>query len=52
MLLCETVAQCLEWGDAKVAWIDFEEGDEIEVGSSVYAVRVFIPTVLVDKRPV
>ena len=34
MLLCETVAQCLEWSDAKVAWIDFEEGDEIEVGSS------------------
>ncbi len=33
MLLCETVAQCLEWGDAKIAWIDFEEGDEIDVGT-------------------
>jgi hypothetical protein len=48
MLLCETVAQCLEWGDAKVAWIDFEEGDEIEVGSRLLQMGVQ-PTVLVDK---
>jgi hypothetical protein len=48
MLLCETVAQCLEWGDAKVAWIDFEEGDEIEVGSRLLQMGVE-PKTLVDK---
>jgi hypothetical protein len=40
MLLCETVAQCLEWGRGTVAWIDFEEGDEIEVGSRLLQMGV------------
>lgn len=48
MLLCETVAQCLEWGDAKVAWIDFEEGDEIDVGTRLLQMGVQ-PSQLVDK---
>jgi hypothetical protein len=48
MLLCETVAQCLEWGDAKVAWIDFEEGDEIDVGVRLLQMGVD-PKQLVDQ---
>ena len=32
MLLAETVAQALEFGSS-VAWIDFEEGDEIDVAN-------------------
>ena len=48
MLLCETVATICRVGDAKVAWIDFEEGDEIEVGSRLLQMGVQ-PTVLVDK---
>jgi hypothetical protein len=48
MLLCETVAQCLEWGDAKVAWIDFEEGDEIDVGTRLLQMGVE-PKQLVDQ---
>ena len=32
----------LEWSDAKVAWIDFEEGDEIEVWGLRYGAWVFI----------
>jgi hypothetical protein len=31
MLLAETVVQALDWG-VSVAWIDFEEGNEIDVG--------------------
>jgi hypothetical protein len=48
MLLCETVAQCLEWGDAKVSWIDFEEGDEIDIGSRLLQMGVD-PKQLVDQ---
>ena len=39
MLLAETVAQCLEsW--VSVAWIDFEEGDEIDCGSRLLQMGV------------
>jgi hypothetical protein len=48
MLLCETVAQCLEWGDATVAWIDFEEGDEIDTGSRLLQMGVS-PDTLCDQ---
>lgn len=48
MLLCETVAQCLEWDDAKVAWIDFEEDDEIDIGSRLLQMGVE-PATLVDQ---
>jgi hypothetical protein len=48
MLLCETVAQCLEWGDAKVSWIDFEEGDEIDVGTRLLQMGIE-PAQLVDQ---
>lgn len=48
MLLCETVVQCLEWGRAKVAWIDFEEGDEIDIGTRLLQMGVD-PKQLVDK---
>lgn len=47
MLLAETVAQCLEmW--VPVAWIDFEEGDEIDIGERLLEMGVE-PAQLCDK---